>query len=244
MNKLVTIRNYESPVEAGLAQSRLEDADVPAFVEGSQAATAMSYVGTALGGVKLQVAAADVERAVAVLKTPVKAGPEGDWDCPQCGTRVEHGFEVCWSCGATRDDEPSFEDEAPPEQLVTCTMCGAEVADDLRQCPKCGEALDAGESDGFGRTEVDQQSVDDEAGEDDVDPAAQMLNRAWKSAWIGTVLCPPLLSIYSLVQLSKYLELRAGSGAPISKRAHVAFGVNILMIVWPFGLIAWVMGIL
>ena len=32
------------------------------------------------------------------------------WTCPKCGTKVDPSFEVCWSCGTSRDGEedPSF----------------------------------------------------------------------------------------------------------------------------------------
>lgn len=33
-----------------------------------------------------------------------------DWLCPKCRSRVEDSFEVCWSCGTTRDgvEDPAF----------------------------------------------------------------------------------------------------------------------------------------
>jgi hypothetical protein len=32
------------------------------------------------------------------------------WKCPRCGEKVESGFEVCWSCGTSKDGiaDPAF----------------------------------------------------------------------------------------------------------------------------------------
>jgi hypothetical protein len=32
------------------------------------------------------------------------------WSCPSCGAKVDNSFEVCWSCGTSRDGEadPAF----------------------------------------------------------------------------------------------------------------------------------------
>jgi hypothetical protein len=41
------------------------------------------------------------------------------WTCPKCGSKVDQNFEVCWSCGTSRDGEedPSFvlADDVPPD---------------------------------------------------------------------------------------------------------------------------------
>ncbi len=42
------------------------------------------------------------------------------WTCVKCGTKVDPSFDVCWSCGTSRDglEDPSFvpADEAAPIQ--------------------------------------------------------------------------------------------------------------------------------
>jgi|SRR5271165_313305 len=47
--------------------------------------------------------------------------------CPECGTRVEHGFHYCAKCGYGL---------AP-----SCQYCGQAVARDFVVCPYCGKAL-------------------------------------------------------------------------------------------------------
>ena len=47
----------------------------------------------------------DLARARQLLEEfrqgPPQAGLD-DWDCPQCGTRIEAQFDLCWHCGAGR----------------------------------------------------------------------------------------------------------------------------------------------
>jgi putative signal transducing protein len=42
------------------------------------------------------------------------------WDCPKCGVKVDARFEVCWSCGTSREGEedPTFvrAEEVPPAE--------------------------------------------------------------------------------------------------------------------------------
>jgi hypothetical protein len=56
------------------------------------------------------------------------------WQCPKCGTKVDRSFEVCWSCGTTRDgiEDPNFvtADEADPIPIEGVPV-GAEVDDPL-----------------------------------------------------------------------------------------------------------------
>ena len=43
------------------------------------------------------------------------------WRCPNCGEKVDAGFEICWSCGSTPDGDvdPAF--DAETEGIVTPT---------------------------------------------------------------------------------------------------------------------------
>jgi len=47
----------------------------------------------------------DLARAQELL-AEFRLGPAqpglSDWDCPQCGTRIEAQFDLCWHCGVGR----------------------------------------------------------------------------------------------------------------------------------------------
>jgi Putative prokaryotic signal transducing protein len=64
---LVTVASFPDVSEAELARERLELEGIRAFVIGAQTAGVMPYLAGAGGGVAVQVAPADVERAREIL---------------------------------------------------------------------------------------------------------------------------------------------------------------------------------
>lgn len=56
------------------------------------------------------------------------------WQCVNCGSRVDEGFQVCWNCGTDRHGniDPEFSIESDPETLtddpevprIRCRKCG------------------------------------------------------------------------------------------------------------------------
>ena len=101
---LKKIRVYLTAFEAEQARNRLLAEGVQAFVEGANAQTALSYVGYAVGGVKLLVAEADVDRAEQILnENTIPQG--GAWTCGTCFSEVDAGFEICWNCGGDRSSQ-------------------------------------------------------------------------------------------------------------------------------------------
>ena len=64
---LVTIATFSSTVDAELAKSRLESEGISAALGNELASGLMPFLGPGLGGVTLQVANHDVERAKEVL---------------------------------------------------------------------------------------------------------------------------------------------------------------------------------
>jgi hypothetical protein len=124
---LVTIQKYGTPQEAHLARSVLDAAGIEACVTDESTATWMWYVGTALGGARVQVAEHDAERARQVLqdaKTPSAENAQTDWHCPQCGADVDAGFDVCWSCESLRganhqDGEHAIRAQNAPSSSTT-----------------------------------------------------------------------------------------------------------------------------
>ena len=86
---LVTIATYTDAIEAHIARGRLDAEGIPVFVADEHLVWADWLYSNALGGVKLRVARADAERALAVLQAlrngayalPEPAAP----CCPACG---------------------------------------------------------------------------------------------------------------------------------------------------------------
>ncbi len=104
---LRTVARYNTPMEADLARNRLVAAGIQAFTADDQTVGWLWHLGTALQGIKVQVAESDLARAIEVLDypagLPAEAEPIEPWACPKCGVQVEGDFEVCWGCGTTAD---------------------------------------------------------------------------------------------------------------------------------------------
>lgn len=97
MSKIVTVGAYNNPLEAHLARGRLEAEGIAAFLAHEHHVWANWVYSQALGGVKVQVAAAHAERAAEILDAHNKGEYEESLDrlvtsidentCPECGSR-------------------------------------------------------------------------------------------------------------------------------------------------------------
>jgi len=88
-----TIRRYRDQPEALLARSVLESAGIPCLLRDENTIRMEWIWANFMGGIRLQVAEADVEAAEAILSQPIPAhiAIEGEPDyeqprCPQCGS--------------------------------------------------------------------------------------------------------------------------------------------------------------
>ena len=99
---LVTIASFGSQQEASIAQGVLDAESILSYLQGVETVNTLWYYGSCLGGIKLQVAKSDAERAIGILES-IRSKDEQptvpSWKCQSCGQEVDEGFEVCWSCG-------------------------------------------------------------------------------------------------------------------------------------------------
>ena len=119
---LVTIVTYSNEQEASIAQATLAEEGIAAFLSGDESATNLWYIGTALGGVRLQVASGDAERAYDLLQSASDEEPSlptQPWICAGCGETVDTGFAVCWSCGGIVAQAGEEGHGEPPEDSRT-----------------------------------------------------------------------------------------------------------------------------
>ena len=201
--RLVTVMTFGTPQEAAIAQGFLKNHGIESYVQGGEMATALFHVGTALGGVQLQVAESQAERSRHFLHTEFSAGgPVEAWICSKCGEDVDAGYEICWSCA-----EPHTSASSPPEQTT----------DVDQEQPKGGE-WDV-------PSETEAESVEPEPS---ITDGAAQLERAWKAAIFG-ILLPPL-QIYALVILFSISDPDVRStpkywGTFVFALAYMAMGV-------------------
>jgi hypothetical protein len=83
---LVVIRTYGRALDAQIARSRLQASGIPCFLPDEQLSTIDPLLTDALGGVRLQVADEDAERAREILDQPLDLSEDLDPEhgCPHC----------------------------------------------------------------------------------------------------------------------------------------------------------------
>ncbi|QDT96820.1 putative signal transducing protein [Gimesia aquarii] len=103
---LVTVATLNTPTEAILVRNLLDAEGIPVFLSDTEAVGMAWYLGYALGGVKVQVAESDVERAFEVLDDhePVTITEE-DW-------KIVESFEE-----ESEDEKDEWEDDEEEHNL-------------------------------------------------------------------------------------------------------------------------------
>jgi membrane protease YdiL (CAAX protease family) len=127
MESFVTVATFDFRADAEVAKLLLEQDGIKTFLADENLVGVNWFLSNAVGGVKLQVAAADVDRAGEILQRaqPVKAETEGDlpdeditFACQECGKKITFPgerrghVETCPECGSYIDvphrTEPAF----------------------------------------------------------------------------------------------------------------------------------------
>lgn len=134
-DRLETVASFTDPLQAHIARGRLEAEGVPAYVIHENHVWAAWFLSNALGGVKLQVAQGDADRAQEILA----ADREGEYaealDLP--GDEVTP--PACPHCGAV-DSFPRFSWQTLLLVVFSLGIVGVIFPPrrDLRQCRRCG----------------------------------------------------------------------------------------------------------
>lgn len=90
---MITIAQFSKPEEAHLLRMRLEAGGVPAFVLDENIVQMDWLYSNAIGGVRLQIAEEDAERAQEILgEEPPEALPSDRPVCPACGS-IDTGID-------------------------------------------------------------------------------------------------------------------------------------------------------
>lgn len=98
---LKVVRAFDSPPVATLAAQALEEAGIPCRLDGEEAATALWYVGSALGGVRLLVHEEHLEKAAKTLDK---------WEQQRA---IERARSAAKGEGETGADDDEDDDELP-----------------------------------------------------------------------------------------------------------------------------------
>ena len=201
--RLVPVASLASQVEAEHVVSMLLERGITAFLEGANANTTFSSVGSSLGGVQLIVRETDISTVQEILASlaPSRTDSEG-WFCTHCEEMLDQSFEICWSCGKDREEVGA----EPPTQQT-------------RQTPGLETPIAAANRDlsnPYSPSLVDNKSEPNPSTQKRTENALEIVRRAHRAAWIGTLILPILLHAYSI-----YLLLRvAKTDAKLPKRVN------------------------
>jgi thiol:disulfide interchange protein len=205
--QLVTLSTYPDEGSAAIARSVLAAAGIDAHTTDGATTTTLWHVGTALGGVRLQVPASEVDVARRVLEksqqTDDTALPQQPWTCPRCDAQVDAGYAVCWSCMA-----PAPESAFTPASDLS-TEPSAEVADEE-------SSLDL--------TEAEQVAL--KRDQNAAETGDALADRALRAALIGVVV-PFVLPYAALLVLRLVGHHDRSSSA--SRKFYAALAVVFLM---------------
>lgn len=253
--ELRIVGTFATPVEADAVRALLDAAGIRSVLA-DEATVGMNWLlGNAVRGVKVLVADDDLVRAVQIVSEAADAARElalrndkpSDWKCLLCGEEVSGDFDICWSCGATRDGaaDPEFERDVEAEESGAPTggeESNAAPADDAAQDEPPPARTD--ESNPFRSPlaplaeEPSAAKVEEEHefSEDD-----EVAFRAWKASIIGLAICPPVLQLYSTTLLLSLAFNERPLGPKAARRYVVAWMVNILVVGLAGAQIAWLL---
>ena len=232
---LVTVLKCSRAWEAEIIRERLEAAGLMAFVQGGESATSLSYVGVALGGVRVQVPADQEAKARQLLEEDERqretAGP---WKCPRCNEPNAAGFDFCYSCAMPRGDTPasSLWDEEDEVAVESNERVDQPEHDGFLN-PR--NQVDFGAEDGNPYRFVGQTIERERATSNRLQPvnakdADQLVSSAFRWAVIGILLPMPLFHLVSLGLLTQAGSEGAWRVAKLRRKAIMLLIVDVVLL--------------
>ncbi len=199
---------------------------ITALITGTDSATALSMGGAGTDRlVRVEVAAADHERAIGLLEADqIALEQAGPWVCHRCHEQNEPAFEVCWSCSKPRgeDDVCGRRGGSSSDLPISLLAPVAGIPNEDRN-PYRPVLIDR-YSAAFSRPEPP-------------DDAAGQARRALLASIAGALIFPPVVSLYSVYLLVQLIG-RGTRHDPVARR-HVtaAWVINAVMI--PCWVLMW-----
>lgn len=230
MPDFVTLLRHASLYEAQQLRNLLADVEIPAFID-SEASTSM--MGHQMLDVRLMVQDKHEQEAREILRDAVNQataehGP--DWFCGSCEEVIEGAFDVCWSCGESREDvardSPSLLTAGAADSSEWSTTSGAS--------PELDRSFDRSLNDRnpYASSSLFAGSIADLEGPL-TEEANQHLKRALMASAVGLLIIPVLMNAYSIYLLLSFPPSSWDDGA--RRRFYTAWGLNLLSILcWGF----------
>lgn len=242
--ELRIVGTFATPVEADAVRALLDAAGIRSVLA-DEATVGMNWLlGNAVRGVKVLVADDDLVRAVQIVSEAADAAHEfarrqdkpPNWTCLLCGEEVSGDFNVCWSCGATRDGaaDPEFERDAEAEEASPAAAKNYDSAerDDAAAVDEVPVARH-NESNPFRAPVAPLVGVPQEASAEDDEYFSEndeIALRAWKASILGFFYCPGLLHLYSTSLLLSLALNGRGLSRQARRRCALAWAINLAVV--------------
>ncbi len=189
------VASFPNAHQAELISSILRENGINSFANNAETSVSLSHIGLGLGGVQVMVNGGDIEEATAIL-AELESNKCEPWKCGNCQSEVDEGFDVCWKCGASREEaafDPGIQTES--YQVESIDKVG------FQQFPP----VDGKHPYQAPITSPTKEQSDAPEKDSSVQVAAEeMVDRAWRASILGLILLPGVCQAYSL-----YLLIRA-----------------------------------
>lgn len=143
MARLVTLRAYDNYVTAHIVKARLESEGIPCYLKDEQTIVMQWVWSNALGGIKLQVAATDKERAEALLQqteeeAEIEKETPGFWD--EDTEQLDVNNRICVHCGSRNTRKVELNKKPA---FISWLLLGFPLLFESKKwhCFHCGEAF-------------------------------------------------------------------------------------------------------
>ncbi len=231
-DNLTEVANCATTFEAELIRNILDEHGIWAVVDGADLETLLSYIGSALGGVKVLVEKEDLHEArqlVLSQREPNNDSSPG-WYCHRCQEAIEPGFDLCWSCGQPRELTNSpIVDSPSPIEIGTSAQIGNREEQDRHQLSSSAAQNQSTAEPETQSLSTRQTSATSEINSD----AEEMLIRAWRASIFGLFLLPVILHLYSMFLLLRASAIAENFTDSGNRRFYATLVINVVApILW------------
>lgn len=219
-DSLVFVESFSTSIEAELFKNWLRNEGIEAFVDGTGVANALAHVGSALSGARVLVVESELAEAQQLLSQYREVqGNKTSWYCSDCREYNEPSFDMCWKCQGARSEKEG-QPPAPSKEVVSMeSILNPNTA--INSKPDFENPYESSVARKTAKNEEDTEAPLS------AEQAENMIERAWRAAWLGPSV-PVLLTLYSITLLLGSLDV----AEPISPKARrhrlQAWIVNVL----------------
>jgi hypothetical protein len=209
--KTIRLAVYSNPVEAEMAKNFLEDAGVTVFSAGSEVSGPFAGVDAAFASIELHVPKSQVERAARVLEsfTEHDSALDDELAEDESSTSIREGAPDRFEDEGVVDSSSQIRSGLPPEE-----MSGTDSSGFVH----------------FPGGELEDEALDT----DDISIRRTpdgLASRAWRASFIGMIVLPPILNLYSIWLLIRMAAMDQEPSRAGLRKVYGALAIDAFVLV-------------